>query len=142
MQCRTGLAVPTHGGAGTTGAGLRAGVPNLISPFVMDQFFWAMRVLKLGVGPRLPEAKRLSAETLAQAIQTAVSDPAPLHLAGKSAPKTAWPARCRSSNATPRTSTNASPDDLRGKTSPKQRLYVSLRVNLRLRTPRLLSAKL
>ena len=39
-----------HGGAGTTGASLRAGIPTLIRPWFGDQFFWASRVEKLGVG--------------------------------------------------------------------------------------------
>lgn len=39
-----------HGGAGTTGASLRAGVPTLITPFFGDQFFFANRVQDLGVG--------------------------------------------------------------------------------------------
>ena len=39
-----------HGGAGTTAAGLRAGVPTLIKPFFGDQHFWAARVQELGVG--------------------------------------------------------------------------------------------
>jgi sterol 3beta-glucosyltransferase len=33
-----------HGGAGTTAAGLRAGVPSLIKPFFGDQYFWADRI--------------------------------------------------------------------------------------------------
>ena len=39
-----------HGGAGTTGASLRAGVPTIIRPFFGDQFFSATRVEDLGVG--------------------------------------------------------------------------------------------
>ena len=39
-----------HGGAGTTGASLRAGVPTIIKPFFGDQFFYASRVEDLGVG--------------------------------------------------------------------------------------------
>ena len=38
-----------HGGAGTTGASLRAGIPTLIRPWFGDQFFWASRVQALGV---------------------------------------------------------------------------------------------
>ena len=38
-----------HGGAGTTGASLRAGIPTLIKPWFGDQFFWASRVQALGV---------------------------------------------------------------------------------------------
>lgn len=42
-----------HGGAGTTGASLRAGIPTLIKPWFGDQFFWASRVEKLGAGIRV-----------------------------------------------------------------------------------------
>ena len=69
-------AVVHHGGAGTTAAGLRAGVPSLISPFMLDQYSWANKVVRLGVGPRLPDAKKLTAGKLAQAIQIAVTDDA------------------------------------------------------------------
>jgi sterol 3beta-glucosyltransferase len=50
-QC---AAIVHHGGAGTTHAGLSAGVPNLVCPFFADQPFWGGRVEKLGVGVRLP----------------------------------------------------------------------------------------
>ncbi|KAI1939307.1 Sterol 3-beta-glucosyltransferase [Ophidiomyces ophidiicola] len=43
-------AVAHHGGAGTTGASLRAGVPTIIKPFFGDQFFFGTRVEDLGVG--------------------------------------------------------------------------------------------
>jgi sterol 3beta-glucosyltransferase len=33
-----------HGGAGTTSAGIRAGVPTAVRPYFGDQFFWAERV--------------------------------------------------------------------------------------------------
>ena len=39
-----------HGGSGTTGASLRAGIPTVIKPFFGDQFFFAQRVEDLGVG--------------------------------------------------------------------------------------------
>ena len=44
-----------HGGAGTTAAGLRAGLPMLILWGVADQFIWATQVKRLKVG----SAKRL-----------------------------------------------------------------------------------
>ena len=63
-----------HGGAGTTGAGLRAGKPMVICPFVGDQAFWGRRVAALGVGPSpIPQAK-LTAERLAYAIKIAATD--------------------------------------------------------------------
>jgi sterol 3beta-glucosyltransferase len=39
-----------HGGSGTTGASLRAGIPTIIKPFFGDQFFFGQRVEDLGVG--------------------------------------------------------------------------------------------
>ena len=45
------VAVVHHGGAGTTSAGLRAGVPSVVVPFFGDQPFWGQRVADLGVGP-------------------------------------------------------------------------------------------
>ncbi|KAF2201677.1 UDP-glucose:sterol glycosyltransferase [Delitschia confertaspora ATCC 74209] len=39
-----------HGGSGTTGASLRAGIPTVIKPFFGDQYFFAQRVEDLGVG--------------------------------------------------------------------------------------------
>jgi UDP:flavonoid glycosyltransferase YjiC (YdhE family) len=67
-------AVVHHGGAGTTGAGLLAGVPNIVTPFTSDQPFWGHRVHALGAGPKSLPAKKLTAQTLANSIITAVSD--------------------------------------------------------------------
>jgi sterol 3beta-glucosyltransferase len=67
-------AVVHHGGAGTTAAGLRAGVPSVIVPFFGDQPFWGKRVAELGVGPEPIPRKQLTVERLAQAIQKAVTD--------------------------------------------------------------------
>jgi len=67
-------AVVHHGGAGTTAAGLRAGIPTLIVPFTADQPFWAWRVHALGVRPQWILRKKLTAEKLASAIDQAVHD--------------------------------------------------------------------
>jgi sterol 3beta-glucosyltransferase len=69
-------AVVHHGGAGTTAAGLRAGVPSIIIPFFGDQPFWGKRVAALGVGTAPIPRQKLTAERLAQAITQAVSDQA------------------------------------------------------------------
>ncbi|WP_319448820.1 MULTISPECIES: glycosyltransferase [unclassified Mycobacterium] len=55
-RCR---AVVHHGGAGTTAASLRAGVPTLILSTDLDQTLWGSRVKRLKVGT----ARRLSATT-------------------------------------------------------------------------------
>jgi sterol 3beta-glucosyltransferase len=68
-------AVVHHGGAGTTAAGLRAGVPSIVIPFFGDQLFWGQRVAKLGVGTAPIPRKKLTVELLAQAIHQAVTDP-------------------------------------------------------------------
>jgi UDP:flavonoid glycosyltransferase YjiC (YdhE family) len=67
-------AVVHHGGAGTTAAGFRAGVPSIVVPFFGDQFFWGRRVAELGVGNEPMARKGLTAERLAQGIQTALTD--------------------------------------------------------------------
>ncbi len=68
-------AVVHHGGAGTTAEGLRAGVPTVIAPFVLDQPFWGARVKALGLGPDPIPQKRLTADRLARAIDEAVNEP-------------------------------------------------------------------
>lgn len=67
-------AVVHHGGAGTTAAGLRAGVPSVIIPFFGDQPFWGQRVAQLGVGPQPIPRKQLSVERLTHALKSAVTD--------------------------------------------------------------------
>jgi UDP:flavonoid glycosyltransferase YjiC (YdhE family) len=67
-------AVVHHGGAGTTGAGLRAGVPNIVVPFTSDQPFWGRRVHKLGAGPKPIPARRLSAQRLSEALVEAANN--------------------------------------------------------------------
>lgn len=63
-----------HGGAGTTAASLRAGVPTVILPLAIDQFFWGERVAALGVGPCAVPQRALTAPALAQALRSAVDD--------------------------------------------------------------------
>ncbi len=66
-------AVVHHGGAGTTAAGLRAGVPSVIVPHAVDQFAWGRRVCELGVGPQPIPKKKLSVERLAGAVTQALA---------------------------------------------------------------------
>jgi UDP:flavonoid glycosyltransferase YjiC (YdhE family) len=64
-------AVVHHGGAGTTAAGLRAGVPGIIVPHFSDQPYWAERVHDLGVGPAPIPRSKLNVARLAKAIEAA-----------------------------------------------------------------------
>jgi len=57
-----------HGGAGTTHAAAHAGVPQLVLPYALDQYYWARRVHALGLGPRPRPPHRLDADELAQAL--------------------------------------------------------------------------
>ena len=59
-----------HGGAGTTGAALRAGKPTAIVPFMGDQPFWARRVTALGVGPAALDKRKMTVDDLAVAFRT------------------------------------------------------------------------
>jgi UDP:flavonoid glycosyltransferase YjiC (YdhE family) len=58
-------AVVHHGGAGTTAAGLRAGVPTLILWVTSDQPVWATQIsrLKVGTGHRFSSVTRKSLVT-------------------------------------------------------------------------------
>lgn len=67
-------AVVHHGGAGTTGIGLRAGIPNTLIPFTADQPFWAARVWALGAGPEPIPLWKLTARRLTAAIDQTLHD--------------------------------------------------------------------
>ncbi|WP_430377305.1 glycosyltransferase [Streptomyces sp. B1-3] len=67
-------AVVHHAGAGTTAAGLRAGVPAVPVPIQFDATFWAARLVALGVAPRAVPLRRLTAEGLAAALTAATRD--------------------------------------------------------------------
>lgn len=63
-----------HGGAGTTGASLRAGIPSVIVPFTADQPFWARCVVKRGLGLAAPPRRALTSTALRQQISSALGD--------------------------------------------------------------------
>jgi UDP:flavonoid glycosyltransferase YjiC (YdhE family) len=69
-------AVVHHGGAGTTAAALRAGIPSVVVPFMADQPFWGRQILRLGVGPRPIPYRQLTVPRLAAALKTALGSPA------------------------------------------------------------------
>ncbi len=63
-----------HGGAGTTGAALRSGKPNIVVPFAVDQPFWARRVHDLGAGPAPIPAKKFTVAAFTRALEAALGD--------------------------------------------------------------------
>ena len=63
-----------HGGAGTTTAAARAGVPQVILPHVLDQYYWGHRIEQLGLGPRALPAELVTADILTDRIATAIED--------------------------------------------------------------------
>lgn len=67
-------AVVHHGGAGTTAAGLRNGLPTFICPFFGDQFMWAEMVNRAGVGPSPCPVQDLTKEILTERF-TQLQDP-------------------------------------------------------------------
>lgn len=62
-------AVVHHGGAGTTATAARAGTPQLLIPHLYDQYYWAHRVARLGIGGPALRASRLTLEALISALQ-------------------------------------------------------------------------
>lgn len=67
-------AVCHHGGAGTTAAGFKAGVPSIIIPFANDQFAWAHRAYDLGVGSKPIPIRKLTSDNLSMAINFALKN--------------------------------------------------------------------
>lgn len=62
-----------HGGIGTSAEALRAGVPQLVTPFAWDQFGNAARLVGLGVARQSP-VRRLRGRTLARALAELLAD--------------------------------------------------------------------
>jgi UDP:flavonoid glycosyltransferase YjiC (YdhE family) len=64
-----------HGGSGTTAQALRAGVPQVLLPLILDQFHHAHRLHLAGIAPAALPMEKVSAAALAQAIETAIHLP-------------------------------------------------------------------
>jgi UDP:flavonoid glycosyltransferase YjiC (YdhE family) len=82
-------AVVHHAGAGTSAAGLRAGVPAVPVPMIADQAFWSARLTGLGVSPAAIPIGRLTERRLAAAIAAAVRSPVYRHRAARIAARLA-----------------------------------------------------
>lgn len=64
-----------HGGAGTTSAALRAGVPSVVLPFIADQVFWGKRIAAIGAGPGPVSRRKLSAGPFSEVLRALVENP-------------------------------------------------------------------
>ncbi len=64
---RVALAVH-HGGAGTTNAACRAGIPSVVIPVFGDQLFWASRLRKLEVADKALSREKLKVHAMRDAI--------------------------------------------------------------------------
>ncbi|KAF4384973.1 hypothetical protein F8388_010571 [Cannabis sativa] len=71
-----------HGGSGSTAAALQAGIPQVLCPFMHDQFYWAERMYWLGVAPEplkrnhlFPESNdEASVQAAANVLSRAIND--------------------------------------------------------------------
>ncbi|MDJ0325394.1 glycosyltransferase [Cryobacterium sp. PH31-AA6] len=61
-----------HGGAGTVHAVARAGIPQIVVPFIADQPFWGRQLHGRGLAPRPVPYKKVSATSLSPAIGEAL----------------------------------------------------------------------
>lgn len=69
------VAAAVHrGGAGSTAASLRAGLPMLAVTTASDGLFWGTRVAALGAGPRPLPRRALTAQRLAGALRQVAGD--------------------------------------------------------------------
>jgi UDP:flavonoid glycosyltransferase YjiC (YdhE family) len=71
---RTALVVH-HGGSGTTAQALRAGIPQVLLPLMLDQFHHAHCLYLAGLAPRPIPMEKITAVGLTQAIQAALALP-------------------------------------------------------------------
>ncbi len=73
------------GGSGTTGATLRAGVPSIVVPHMLDQFIWATLLLDLRCSAETIPYTELGSDRLATAIRRALDPCWPSRIAEISA---------------------------------------------------------
>ena len=67
-------AIVHHGGAGTVGAALRAGIPMIVVAHMADQAFWADKARRLGVAAEPMGPQALGAGRLGRVLNATLSD--------------------------------------------------------------------
>lgn len=63
-----------HGGSGTTGFALHAGIPSCVVPFLFDQFYWGDRTAALGAGPAPLPFRFMNSDNLSKKIMDLVEN--------------------------------------------------------------------
>jgi UDP:flavonoid glycosyltransferase YjiC (YdhE family) len=67
-------AVIHHGGAGTTASSAVSGVPQIIVPHILDQYYWGNQIYQSKLGPSPIWRSQLTAKKLAAAIRECLSN--------------------------------------------------------------------
>ena len=63
-----------HGGAGTTAAGAASGVPQIVVPHLLDQYYWGHQVYRSNLGPKPIWRHRINRRKLAEAIREVLTN--------------------------------------------------------------------
>ncbi len=63
-----------HGGAGTVAASAISGVPQIVVPHILDQYYWGNQVYRSNLGPKPIWRSRLTSQKLATAIEECLSN--------------------------------------------------------------------
>lgn len=63
-----------HGGTGTMAAAARAGIPQIAFPFMADQFENHKQIVRLGIGPKGCNFKKLTSDSISSAINECLAN--------------------------------------------------------------------
>jgi UDP:flavonoid glycosyltransferase YjiC (YdhE family) len=72
-----------HGGAGTSHAALRAGLPSVVLPFIFEQGLWAKRLRQIGAAERALSFWRAKPERVGDRIRALLASERARHSAGR-----------------------------------------------------------
>ncbi len=67
-------AIVYHGGTGTMAAAARAGIPQVAFPFMADQFENHKQIVKLGIGPKACNFKKITSDSISSAITECITN--------------------------------------------------------------------
>ena len=68
-------AVIHHGGAGTTATTALSGVPQVIVPHILDQYFHGQKIYSSNLGPKPVWRSRLTLDNLSAALKECLTNP-------------------------------------------------------------------